>query len=97
MTSDAELCARIVAHWSRQVLDDGAYGDHRSRGLSNGQCEIVRRVVAAARAVERRQGPSTADELMGRQARSAEGGRNAPSCGCGSVVAGRARAAGPHG
>lgn len=70
-TSDAELCARIVAHGARQVLDDGGYGDYQSMGLSNGQYEIVRRVVTAARAVERRQGPSAADELIDREARSA--------------------------
>ncbi|MFJ9866486.1 hypothetical protein [Streptomyces sp. NPDC101165] len=66
--SDAELCARIVAHWSRKVLDSGTYGDYQSMGLSNGQYEILRDVVDAARAAERRQGAAAADELIGRQA-----------------------------
>lgn len=68
-TSDAELCARIVAHWSRKVLDNGTYGDYQSMGLSDGQYEILRHVVDAARAAERRQGTAAADELIDRQAR----------------------------
>ncbi|MFE0513576.1 hypothetical protein [Streptomyces sp. NPDC058964] len=74
-TSDAELCARIVAHWSHRVLDSGTYGDYQSMGLSNGQYEILRQVVDAARAAKRRQGASAADELIDRQARSACAGR----------------------
>ncbi|AGS68914.1 hypothetical protein [Streptomyces collinus] len=70
-SSDAELCAAIVAHWSRKVLDSGTYGDYQSMGLSNGQYDILRAVVDAARAAERRQGASAADELIGRQARTA--------------------------
>lgn len=70
-TSDAELCARIVAHWSRKVLDSGTYGDYQSMGLSNAQYEILRDVVDAARAAERRQGSAAASELIDRQARSA--------------------------
>ncbi|MFE1309583.1 hypothetical protein [Streptomyces sp. NPDC058755] len=69
--SDAELCARIVAHWSRKVLGSGTYGDYQSMGLSNAQYEILRDVVNAARAAERRQGATAADELIDRQARSA--------------------------
>ena len=69
--SDAELCARIVAYWSRKVLDSGTYGDYQSMGLSNGQYEILRNVVDAARAEERRQGATAADELIGREARRA--------------------------
>ncbi|WP_336112156.1 hypothetical protein [Streptomyces sp. PTD9-10] len=67
--SDAELCARIVAHWSRKVLDSGTYGDYQSMGLSNGQYEILRDVVDAARAAGRSQGAAAADELIDRQAR----------------------------
>ncbi|MGW0414068.1 hypothetical protein ACWCPJ_22230 [Streptomyces collinus] len=70
-SSDAELCAAIVARWSRKVLDSGTYGDYQSMGLSNGQYDILRAVVDAARAAERRQGASAADELIGRQARTA--------------------------
>jgi hypothetical protein len=69
--SDAELCARVVAYWSRKVLDSGTYGDYQSMGLSNGQYEILRDVVDAARAAERRQGAAIADRLIDRQARSA--------------------------
>ncbi|TQJ48337.1 hypothetical protein OHU34_31510 [Streptomyces sp. NBC_00080] len=67
-TSPEELCTRIVAHWSREVLDSTAYGDYQSMGLSNGQYEILRTVVDAARAVKQRQGPDAADELIGREA-----------------------------
>ncbi|MGW0880775.1 hypothetical protein [Streptomyces sp. NPDC002671] len=70
-TSDAELCARIVAHWARKVFDSGTYGDYQSMGLSNGQYEILRDVVDAARPVERRQGAAAADRLIDRQARRA--------------------------
>ncbi|MGW2743413.1 hypothetical protein [Streptomyces sp. NPDC001450] len=70
-TSDAKLCARIVAHWSRKVLDSGTYGDYQSMGLSNGQYGILRDVVDAARAAERRQGAAAAEELIVRQARRA--------------------------
>ncbi|MFF0227546.1 hypothetical protein [Streptomyces sp. NPDC004629] len=42
-------------------------------GLSNGQYEILRCVVAAARAVQRRHVPSAADELIARETRSAGG------------------------
>ncbi|MGW0081752.1 hypothetical protein [Streptomyces sp. NPDC003393] len=70
VTSREELCARIVAHWARQVLDGTTYGDYQSMGLSNGQYEILRRVVDAARPVKRRQGARAADELINRQARA---------------------------
>ncbi|MGV9402843.1 hypothetical protein [Streptomyces sp. NPDC003667] len=70
-SSDAELCAESVAHWSRKVLDSGTYGDYQSMGLSNGQYEILRAVVDAARAAERRQGADVADELIARRARAA--------------------------
>ncbi|OQR65205.1 hypothetical protein B6E66_05305 [Streptomyces maremycinicus] len=66
--SPAELCTRIVAHWSREVLDSTAYGDYQSMGLSNGQYEILRTVVDAARAVRKSQGADAADELIDREA-----------------------------
>ncbi|MDR6978212.1 hypothetical protein J2X68_004937 [Streptomyces sp. 3330] len=66
--SPEELCTRIVAHWSREVLDSTAYGDYQSMGLSNGQYEILRTVVDAARAVKKRQGTAAADELIDREA-----------------------------
>lgn len=68
-TPPEELCARIVAHWSREVLDDDHYGDYQSMGLSNGQYEILRAVVDAARAERKRQGRAAAEQLIDRQAR----------------------------
>ncbi|MEV6739846.1 hypothetical protein AB0N14_24060 [Streptomyces sp. NPDC051104] len=68
-TPDEELCTRVVAHWSRKVLDTHTYGDHQSMGLSNGQYEILRTVVDAARAEKRLQIPEAASKLIGRQAR----------------------------
>ncbi|MGR6969803.1 hypothetical protein ACU639_09350 [Streptomyces cynarae] len=68
-TPDEELCTRIVAYWSRKVLDAHTYGDYQSMGLSNGQYEILRTVVDAARAEKRLQGPDAADTLIDRQAR----------------------------
>ncbi|MDX3530083.1 hypothetical protein P1P75_27655 [Streptomyces sp. ID05-39B] len=63
------LCARIVAHWSREVLDGGTYGDYQSMGLSNGQYDILRSVVDDARAAKKREGAGAADELIDRQSR----------------------------
>ncbi|WP_055491758.1 hypothetical protein [Streptomyces sp. TP-A0356] len=68
-TPPEELCARAVAYWSRKVLDSGTYGDYQSMGLSNGQYEILRTVVDAARAETKRQGARAADELIDRRAR----------------------------
>lgn len=65
------LCARIVAHWSREVLDAVTYGDYQSMGLSNGQYDILRSVVDAARAAKEREGATAADELIDRQSREA--------------------------
>ncbi|MFE8943338.1 hypothetical protein [Streptomyces sp. NPDC007856] len=70
-TSAADLCTRLVTHWSREVLDGGTYGDYQSMGLSNGEYEILRDVVEAARAVRGRQGDASADKLIDRQARAA--------------------------
>ncbi|MFI9616216.1 hypothetical protein ACIHCM_31795 [Streptomyces sp. NPDC052023] len=67
-TPPAEVCARIITYWSREVLDGGTYGDYQAMGLSNGQYEILRDVVDAARAVQRRQGLPAADKLIARQA-----------------------------
>ena len=69
-TPPEELCTRIVAHWSREVLDSGTYGDYPSMGLSNGQYEILRGVVDAARAEKKHQGAEAADELIDREARA---------------------------
>jgi hypothetical protein len=69
-TPPEDLCTRIVAHWSREILDSGTYGDYQSMGLSNGQYEILRGVVDAARAEKKRQGAEAADELIDREARA---------------------------
>ncbi|MEU3944897.1 hypothetical protein [Streptomyces sp. NPDC029526] len=62
---------RLVAHWSRKVLDGTAYGDYQSMGLSNGQYDILRAAVAAAGPVKRRQGRSAAHRLIDRRVREA--------------------------
>ncbi|WP_133910174.1 hypothetical protein [Streptomyces sp. NBC_00582] len=69
-TSPEELCTRVVAHWSREVLDSHTYGDYQSMGLSNGQYDILRSVVDAARAEKKRQGADAADALIDREARA---------------------------
>ncbi|GHJ98243.1 hypothetical protein SY2F82_00410 [Streptomyces sp. Y2F8-2] len=63
------MCTRVVAYWSRKVLDTHTYGDYQSMGLSNGQCGILRTVVDAARAEKRLQGPEAARKLIDRQSR----------------------------
>ncbi|MFJ1970657.1 hypothetical protein ACIO93_18470 [Streptomyces sp. NPDC087903] len=68
-TPPADLCTRIVAHWSREALAENTYGDYQSMGLSNGQYAILRNVVDAARAVKKRQGAGAADRLIDRRAR----------------------------
>lgn len=69
VTSDVDLCARVVAHWSREVLDGDTYGDYQSMGLSNGQYDILRRVVDAARTARERDGRPAAERLVDREAR----------------------------
>ncbi|MFB9348290.1 hypothetical protein ACFFUA_12595 [Streptomyces heliomycini] len=68
MTSDVDLCTKLVGHWSREVLDGRGYGDYQSMGLSSGQYDILREVVASARAAER-QGVADAGRLIDREAR----------------------------
>ncbi|NGO12512.1 hypothetical protein G5C60_34115 [Streptomyces sp. HC44] len=68
-TPPENLCTRIVTYWSREVLDDGTYGDYQSMGLSNGQYEILMKVVDAARAEKKRKGAPAADRLIDRGAR----------------------------
>ncbi|MEU2262227.1 hypothetical protein ABZ557_18580 [Streptomyces sp. NPDC019645] len=68
-TSPQELCTRLVTHWAHRLLADagGGYGDYQSMGLSNGQYEILRTVLDAARAEERSNGSAFAEELIARQ------------------------------
>ncbi|MFI9821242.1 hypothetical protein ACIHFC_12325 [Streptomyces sp. NPDC052013] len=65
-TSAEAVCVEVVTYWSREVLAGTAYGDYQSMGLSNGQYEILRAAVAAARPVEKRQGTRAAHEVMDR-------------------------------
>ncbi|WP_193776201.1 hypothetical protein [Streptomyces sp. E2N166] len=68
--SPAELCTSAVGYWAREILAGSTpYGDYQSMGLSNPQYDILRKVVDAAQATERDQGPRAADELIGRQVR----------------------------
>jgi len=69
-TPSEEVCARIVAYWSRKVLDSDTYGDYQSMGLSNGQYEILRDIVDAARAEKKRNGAQAANRLIDRRART---------------------------
>ncbi|MFE2279313.1 hypothetical protein ACFXAE_19165 [Streptomyces sp. NPDC059454] len=66
--SDADLCTKIVGHWSRTVPDDRTYGDYQSMGLSGGQYDILREVVDSARAAKR-QGAVDVGRLIDREAR----------------------------
>ncbi|MGW1723808.1 hypothetical protein ACWCQK_12870 [Streptomyces sp. NPDC002306] len=69
-TPPEDLCTRIVTYWAREVLDSPTYGDYQSMGLSNGQYEILRTVVNAARTEKKRQGADAAAELIDREART---------------------------
>ncbi|MFF3905361.1 hypothetical protein ACFYZJ_04990 [Streptomyces sp. NPDC001848] len=69
-TPPEELCARVVAYWSRKVLASQTYGDYQSMGLSDGQYDILRNVVGATRAEKERHGARAADELIDRMARA---------------------------
>lgn len=65
------MCARIVAHWAREVLDGTAYGDYQSMGLSNGQYDILRDAVDAAHLVRERRGTAAAHDVIDRHVREA--------------------------
>jgi hypothetical protein len=69
-TPPEELCAKVVTYWSQEMLDGDTYGDYQSMGLSNGQYEILREVVDAARAERKRDGTDAAERLIDRRARA---------------------------
>jgi hypothetical protein len=69
-TPPEELCTRVVAYWSRKVLNSDTYGDYQSMGLSNGQYEILRKVADAARAEQKKEGAQAARRLIDRRARA---------------------------
>lgn len=68
-TPPAQLCTRIIGYWSRRTLTGDTYGDYQSMGLSDGQYEILRKVVDAARAERERADARAADRLIDRRAR----------------------------
>jgi hypothetical protein len=68
-TPPAQLCTRIVGYWSRRALTGDTYGDYQSMGLSDGQYEILRKVVDAARAERGHTDAQAADRLIDRRAR----------------------------
>lgn len=68
-TSPEELCARIVAYWSRRQLKGDTNGDYQEMGLSDGQYEILRDVVDAARAEREHGDTEAADRLVDQKAR----------------------------
>ena len=65
VTPPARLCTRIIGYWSRRTPTGDTYGDYQSMGLPDGQYEILREVVDAARAERER----AADRLIDRRAR----------------------------
>ncbi|MEU1335512.1 hypothetical protein [Streptomyces sp. NPDC005865] len=70
-TSPADLCAHVVGGWARQIYDSGdrGYGDYQSMGLSNGQYQILRDILDAARVERRRETDAAGRKLIDRQAR----------------------------
>lgn len=68
-TPPARLCTQIIGYWSRRALTGDTYGDYQSMGLSDGQYEILREVVDAARAERERSDARAADRLIDRRAR----------------------------
>jgi hypothetical protein len=68
-TSPEELCTRIVAYWSRRQLKGDTNGDYQEMGLSDGQYDILRDVVDAARAEREHGDARAADRIVDQKAR----------------------------
>ncbi|MFF4395700.1 hypothetical protein [Streptomyces sp. NPDC001480] len=68
-TSPEELCTRVVAYWSRRQLKEDTVGDYQEMGLSDGQYDILRDVVDAARAKLQHGDADAADRTVDRRAR----------------------------
>lgn len=73
-TSPEDLCTRLITHWSGILLDakpgeDPVGRDYQAMGLSGGQYDILRAVVAAARTEEQARGRDAGRELVDREAR----------------------------
>jgi hypothetical protein len=67
-TPPAQLCTQIIGYWARRSLTGDTYGDYQSMGLSDGQYEILRKAVDAARAERERTDTKTAERLIDRRA-----------------------------
>ncbi|MEU9374731.1 hypothetical protein AB0D94_13295 [Streptomyces sp. NPDC048255] len=73
-TSPQDLCTRLITHWSGVLLDaapgeDPVGRDYQAMGLSGGQYDILRAVVAAARTEEQARGRDAGRDLVAREAR----------------------------
>ncbi|MDQ1011431.1 hypothetical protein QFZ82_005916 [Streptomyces sp. V4I23] len=69
-SSPAQICTSLVSYWAKEMLKGGKWAgiDWEQKGLSNDQYALHEKIVAAARAEERRQGRRKALELIDRQA-----------------------------
>ncbi|MEU9662238.1 hypothetical protein [Streptomyces chartreusis] len=68
-TPPARLCANLIGYWARRSLTGDTYGDYQSMGLSDGQYEILRKVLDGARAERERAGERAADRSIDHRAR----------------------------
>ncbi|WP_327252180.1 hypothetical protein [Streptomyces sp. NBC_01244] len=72
-TAPQDVCTRLITHWAGVILDagegrDAVALDYQSMGLSGGQNDILRAVLADARAERDAKGPAAARELTAREA-----------------------------
>lgn len=67
-TSPAQLCTQIIGYWSRRTLTGDTYGDYQSMGISNGQYDILRKVVDVARTERKRADARATARLIDRRA-----------------------------
>ncbi|MGW1775756.1 hypothetical protein [Streptomyces sp. NPDC002104] len=68
-----DVCTRLITHWAGVILDagegrDAVALDYQSMGLSGGQNDILRAVLADARTERDAKGPAAARELTAREA-----------------------------
>src|SRR5919108_6310187 len=66
-TPPAQLCTQIIGYWARRSLTGDTYGDYQSMGLSDGQYEILRKVVDAGRAEREHTDTKAAERLIDRR------------------------------
>ncbi|MEU9299402.1 hypothetical protein [Streptomyces sp. NPDC048269] len=72
-TTPQELCTALITHWTGVILDagegrDAVRLDYQAMGLSGGQNEILRAVLAEARTAQQTEGREAARELTAREA-----------------------------